>query len=208
MYWVFVALKVIFYLGIYNLYVCIKQLISEKTSTGEITWGSPQIYKQLIQLNNEQTTHLAGKQAEDLNRHFSKEDRQIVVGTWQAAQYHLLLEKCKYSGVQHFLKWSEWPSLKSLQIENAGEDVEKRKSSYATGGNVSWYSYCGKQYGGSPHKHAQSLSCAWISVTPWTVAHQVSLPMRFSRQEYWTMSPFPSLGVFPTQSFNLYLLHW
>ena len=44
---------------------------------------------------------------------------------------------------------SEWPSLKSLQITNAGEAVEKREPSYTVGGNVSWCSHCGEQYGGS-----------------------------------------------------------
>ena len=28
-------------------------------------------------------------------------------------------------------------------------------------------------------------------VTPWTVAHQASLSMGFSRQEYWSGFPFP-----------------
>ena len=44
---------------------------------------------------------------------------------------------------------SGWPSLKSLQITNAGEGVEKREPSYTVGGNVSWYSHYGEQYGGS-----------------------------------------------------------
>ena len=34
-------------------------------------------------------------------------------------------------------------------------------------------------------------------VTPWTVAHQASLSMGFSRQEYWGGLPFPSPGEFP-----------
>ena len=29
-------------------------------------------------------------------------------------------------------------------------------------------------------------------VTPWTVAHQASLSMEFSKQEYWSGLPFPS----------------
>ena len=29
-------------------------------------------------------------------------------------------------------------------------------------------------------------------VAPWTVAHQASLSMGFSRQEYWSGLPFPS----------------
>ena len=35
-------------------------------------------------------------------------------------------------------------------------------------------------------------------VTPWTVAHQVSLSMGFPRQEYCSGLPFPSLGIEPT----------
>ena len=31
---------------------------------------------------------------------------------------------------------SEWPSSKSLQTINAGEDVEKREPSYTVGGNA------------------------------------------------------------------------
>ena len=45
--------------------------------------------------------------------------------------------------------WSEWPSLKSLQITNAEEDVEKREPSYTVGENVSGCSHYGKLYGGS-----------------------------------------------------------
>ena len=44
---------------------------------------------------------------------------------------------------------SEWPSLKSLQVINAGESGEERESSYAVHRNVHWCSYYGEQYGGS-----------------------------------------------------------
>ena len=36
------------------------------------------------------------------------------------------------------------------------------------------------------------LSCVWLLVTPWTVAHQAPLSMGFSRQEYWRWVPLPS----------------
>ena len=41
---------------------------------------------------------------------------------------------------------------------------------------------------------AQSFSCVWLFVTPWTVAHQAPLSMGFSRHIYWSGLPFPSPG--------------
>ena len=43
------------------------------------------------------------------------------------------------------------------------------------------------------------LGCSVVSdsVTPWTVAHQTSLSMGFSRQEYWSELPFPTPGDLP-----------
>ena len=43
----------------------------------------------------------------------------------------------------------------------------------------------------------QSLTCVWLIVAPWTVAHQALLSLEFSRQEYWSGSPFPSPGDLP-----------
>ena len=43
----------------------------------------------------------------------------------------------------------------------------------------------------------KSLSCFQLFATPWTVAHQSSLSMGFSRQEYWSGLPFPSPGDLP-----------
>ena len=39
--------------------------------------------------------------------------------------------------------------------------------------------------------------------TPWTVAHLAPLPMRFSRQEYWSGLPFPSPEHLPDQGIAL-----
>ena len=41
------------------------------------------------------------------------------------------------------------------------------------------------------------FSCVRLFVTPWTVAHQASLSMGFSRQESWSGLPFPSPGDLP-----------
>ena len=42
-----------------------------------------------------------------------------------------------------------------------------------------------------------SLSCVRLFVTPWTVAFQAPLSLKFPRQEYWSGLPFPFLGDLP-----------
>ena len=43
--------------------------------------------------------------------------------------------------------------------------------------------------------HVQAQSC--LFVTPWIVAHQVPLSMKFSLQECWSRLPFPTPGDLP-----------
>ena len=43
----------------------------------------------------------------------------------------------------------------------------------------------------------KSLSRVRLFATPWTVAHQAPPSVGFSRQEYWSGLPFPSLGDLP-----------
>ena len=45
--------------------------------------------------------------------------------------------------------------------------------------------------------NVKSLRRVRLFATPWTVAHQASLSMGFSRQEYWSGLPFPSPGDLP-----------
>ena len=43
-----------------------------------------------------------------------------------------------------------------------------------------------------------SLSCVPLLATPWTVAHQASLAMGFSRHKHWSGLPCPPPGDLPT----------
>ena len=43
----------------------------------------------------------------------------------------------------------------------------------------------------------KSLSHIRLFATPWTVAYQAPLSLGFSRQKYWSGSPFPSPGDLP-----------
>ena len=46
--------------------------------------------------------------------------------------------------------------------------------------------------------HAQShFSRVQLFATPWTIAHQAPLSMRFSKQEYWSGLPFLTPGDLP-----------
>ena len=53
----------------------------------------------------------------------------------------------------------------------------------------------------------KSLSRVQLLATPWTAAYQAPLSMGFSKQEYWSGLPFPSLLV-PWAGNDPGLLHW
>ena len=63
--------------------------------------------------------------------------------------------------------------------------------------NEPLYSQCLYMAPGTETGTVCSLSCVWLFPTPWTVARQASLPMAFSRQEYWSGLPFPPPGDLP-----------
>ena len=53
----------------------------------------------------------------------------------------------------------------------------------------------------------KSLSCVRLFVTLWTAAYQAPPPMGFSRQEYWSGVPLPSLQRHTTKHNISFLLH-
>ena len=112
--------------------------------------------------------------------------------------------KIERIGLQSFTSFTifTWPLTNQLPLLQASQQLFAGKTLPQPAGSrkclprVQWILKQGFLHYRNACVFSHSV-VSWLLVTPWTVAHQTSLSMGFSRQECWNGLPFPPPRYLP-----------